>query len=199
MYSRITRASGVVLLCAIFPGGCGPGYTISTATPNWPESPGMTPEETRAKREAEIDKYRQPPPGTAGAPASSGARRPSRKVETAAIAPSDAPAASRYGDLLFISGQLPLDARGNTPPADAGAEEHARLALENVRSILEANRLTMANVVSMTVYLSDLGDLRAFDAVAPGFFKGALPSRSVVEVSRLPGNAKVQVSAVAGR
>ena len=126
--------------------------------------------------------------------------RPGKAVaSTASSTPSNAPAASRYGDLLFISGQLPLDGQGNALPLDAPVEDQARLALENVRTVLETNQLNMANVVSMTVYLTDLDDLAAFDVVAADFFKRGLPPRSVVGVSQLPRGAKVQVSAVAGR
>jgi 2-iminobutanoate/2-iminopropanoate deaminase len=111
--------------------------------------------------------------------------------------PGDAPPAARYGDLVFLSGQLPVDSRGN--PVATGIEQQAKAVMENMRSVLEANRLTMANLVSITVYLQDLNDVRAFDAVYASYFKGPQPARSVVEVSRLPRNARVEVSAVAGR
>jgi 2-iminobutanoate/2-iminopropanoate deaminase len=120
-------------------------------------------------------------------------------VASAAVSTSGVPQASRYGDLVFLSGLRPLDTRGQPLAADVRMEDQARLALDNVRSVLETNRLTMANIVSMTVYLRDLNDMRAFDAVYAAYFKGAQPARTVVEVSKLPNNARIEISAVAGR
>jgi 2-iminobutanoate/2-iminopropanoate deaminase len=176
-------------------------------------SPGKTPGEVRAEREAEVEKYLVNSPSRRDMPQMVGVMREEaggkREAKAAsqtpqaviapATAPSDAPAASRHGDLIFVSAQLPVDPAGKALPAHAPIEDQARLALENVRAVLEANRLTMANVVSMTVYLTNLMDLAAFDVVAPGFFKFGQPPRSVVGVSQLPRGAKVQVSAVAGR
>jgi len=71
--------------------------------------------------------------------------------------------------------------------------------MENIRAILEAHRLTLANVVSVTVYMKDLGEFRAMDDVYETFFRGTLPSRSVVQVSRLPREALVEISVIAGR
>lgn len=243
MTSRISRAA-LVSFFAI--AGCG-GHlpSVSTVIPNWPQSSGMTPEEVRQKREAEMAIYMTKPPaktepaaseppqravpaaaspsGPTASPAPSAAPASGRRFEVApelvAAAPPRAPSressaatspkasvslapgapAARYGDLLFISGQLPIDARGNPTPPDARFEDQARLALENVRGVLETNRLSLANVVSMTVYLRDLDDARAFDTLFASYFKGSQPARSIVEVSRLPSNARIEISAVAGR
>ena len=78
-------------------------------------------------------------------------------------------------------------------------EAQTRGALENVRTILESHRLTMANVVSTTVYLSRMANLSQMDGVYREFFKGAPPARSVVEVSNLPRGALVEISVIAGR
>lgn len=208
---RLITASGLVLSACILLGSCAGGPVITASRSNWPVGPGETPEEVRAKRQAEAERYLADR-GNPELPKMFGVMRPSddqskadrpgksaTATATASITPSNAPAAAHYGDLLFISGQLPLDRQGNALPLDAPVEDQARLALENVRAVLEANQLNMANVVSMTVYLTDLDDLVAFDVVAAGFFKRGLPPRSVVGVSQLPRGAKVQVSAVAGR
>jgi len=146
----------------------------------------------------------QSPVPRAAAPSQSAppAQPPSRIASAApsvAASVMEVPRAARYGDLLFISGQLPVDSRGNAPGPAARIEDEARMALENIRAVLEMNRLSMANVVSMTVYLRDLNDIAAFDAVYASYFKGAQPARSIVEVARLPSNARVEISAVAGR
>jgi 2-iminobutanoate/2-iminopropanoate deaminase len=209
MRCRLTTASGVLLSACILLGSCAGGPIVTASRANWPVGPGETPEEVRAKRQAEAQRYLADR-GNPELPKMFGVIRESddeskREMSgkavtaTASITPSNAPAASRYGDLLFISGQLPLDRQGNALPLDSLLEDQARLALENVRAVLEANQLNMANVVSMTVYLTDLDDLAVFDGVAAGFFKRGLPPRSVVGVSQLPRGAKVQVSAVAGR
>jgi len=119
----------------------------------------------------------------------------------AANKPAGSPAtqSSRYGDLVFISGQLPVDARGQPVAADTRIEDQIRLALDNVRWALEAQRLSMANVVSMTVFLRDLNDSGTFDKVYESYTRGGEPARTVVEVARLPHNARVEISAVAGR
>lgn len=109
------------------------------------------------------------------------------------------PQASRYGDLVFLSGQIPLDFRTREVATEASAEEQARITLENVRSVLEAQGLTTANLVSTTVYLKNINDLGAVDAAYARFFKGVPPSRTVVEVSRLPRGVLLEISAIAGR
>jgi len=105
--------------------------------------------------------------------------------------------AARYGDMLFLSGIIPLDASGQL--AGKNIEEQTRQAMDNVRAVLESNRLTMANLVSVTVYLSSINDLGGMDRVYATFFRSNLPARSVVEVQRLPRGALIEVSAIAGR
>ena len=100
---------------------------------------------------------------------------------------------------MFISGQIPLDLRTNTLYDGPSIEEQTRVVMENIRLILESNRLTMANVVATTVYLKNVNDLRAMNTVYDGYFKGAPPARTVVEVNKLPRGVALQISAVAGR
>lgn len=107
--------------------------------------------------------------------------------------------ASRYGDLLFVSGQIAVDPRTGTFDPGQDVEAQTRRVLDNIQSILEANRLTMANVVSTTVYISNISRLGAMDSVYHDFFRGTPPARTVVEVSNLPRGALVEISVVAGR
>ncbi len=107
--------------------------------------------------------------------------------------------ASRYGDLLFISGQIGNDVRTGAFNAGQDIDAQTRQAMENLRAILENNRLTMANVVSVTVYLASINQLASVDRVYHGFFKGTPPARTVVEVAHLPRGALVEISAIAGR
>lgn len=107
--------------------------------------------------------------------------------------------ATRYGDLLFLSGQIGIDPRNGDFAADAPVEQQARQALENIRTVLEVNGLTMANVVSVTMFVANINNLGAIDGVYGSFFKSTLPARSVAEVQRLPRGALVEISVVAGR
>ncbi|TRZ56681.1 MAG: RidA family protein [Rhodocyclaceae bacterium] len=185
----------------------------------------MTPEEAKGQRESRpgpggvesgASRARTTPPPAA--PAKKAEVAPAAVAQapaaaTAAVRPTETPAASRevavassgypqasrYGDLLFISGQIPIDLRTMAVNVDATIEEQTRVALENLRTVLEANRLTMANVVSTTVYLKNINDLGALDSVYLRYFKNALPARSVVEVTRLPRGALIEISAIAGR
>ena len=184
------------------------------------QAPGMTPEEAKGKRDArqtpggadsgastarttpppapQAKKAEPGPAPLAQAPSVRSGESPATSREVAAPA-GGYPQAARYGDLLFISGQIPIDPRTLQGDMDAKIEEQTRVAMENLRAVLEANRLTMANVVSTTVYLKNINDLAGMDTVYVRYFKTALPARSVVEVARLPRGALVEISAVAGR
>ncbi len=129
------------------------------------------------------------------APAAQAAPSP----QAAAAAPGGYTQAARYGDLLFISGQIALDPRTGAFDADASIEVQTQRVLENVRAILESNHLTMANLVSVTVYLTAINNLNAMDRAYQPYFRQSLPARSVVEVAKLPRGALIEISAVAGR
>ena len=101
------------------------------------------------------------------------------------------------GDLVYTSGQVPID-----PATGAfvtgGIEEQTRRSLTNVKAILEAAGTTMDNVVKTTVFLSDMNNFAAMNAVYAEFFtEGHLPARSAVEVARLPKDAMVEIEVIA--
>lgn len=141
--------------------------------------------------------FRDPPPSAPVlAQAAPGATPPS--PSTAPSSSSGYTQATRYGDLLFVSGQIAINPATNQMVGDK-IEGQTRQVMENIRQILEAHRLTMANVVSVTVYLKDLAQFRGMDEAYETFFRSTLPSRSVVEVARLPRGALVEISVIAGR
>ena len=107
--------------------------------------------------------------------------------------------ATRYGDLLFVSGQIALDPASGGFDLTQDVQAQTRRVMQNILAILEGHRLTMANVVHATVYLSSLTHFAGMNPVYHSFFKGAPPARSVVEVGRLPRGALVQIAVVAGR
>ena len=104
--------------------------------------------------------------------------------------------AVRVGDLLFCAGQLGLDpATGNLVSGEIRAQ--TRRVLENVRTILEDQNLTMANVVKSTVFLTNLADFATMNEVYAEFFKADFPARSTVQVAALPKGAIVEIEVVA--
>lgn len=115
----------------------------------------------------------------------------------------DAPAAIgpyvhavRSGELLFCSGQVPLDPKtgeivGTTPA------EQARQVLENLSAVLTAAGGTLQNVVRTTVYLTDMGAFGPVNDVYGEFFAQDPPARVAVGVAALPRGAQVEIDAVA--
>ncbi len=96
---------------------------------------------------------------------------------------------------VFCSGQLGLDAAGG-PPAP-GAAGQARQALANLRAVLAAAGCTLADVVKTTVYLTDLGDFAAVNAVYAEAFGRHRPARACVQVAALPKGGVVEIEVVA--
>lgn len=126
--------------------------------------------------------------------------RPPRR----AFAASDgAPAVGPYspavgaGDLVFVSGQIALAADGSV--VGVTAAEQARKALENMQATLAAAGLEMSAVAKTTIFLKDIGDFAAVNAVYAEFFREPYPARSTVEVARLPKDLKVEIEAIAVR
>jgi 2-iminobutanoate/2-iminopropanoate deaminase len=119
------------------------------------------------------------------------------------VSPDGAPAVGPYspavgaGDLVFVSGQIPLDTAGKivgfTP------KEQARKALENMRATLTAAGLAMDDVVKTTIFLHDMDDFGAVNEVYAEFFSEPYPARSTVQVARLPKDVRVEIEAIAVR
>lgn len=104
--------------------------------------------------------------------------------------------AVKAGDFLFVSGQLPIDpATGAFAGDDITAQ--TRQSLTNVKSIVEAAGMTMADVVRVGVFLQDMEHFGAMNAVYGEFFTGDCPARAAVQVARLPKDALVEIEAVA--
>jgi 2-iminobutanoate/2-iminopropanoate deaminase len=104
--------------------------------------------------------------------------------------------AVRIGDLLFCAGQIPLDpVTGKLVSEDIKVQTHR--VLENIKVILEDQKLTFANVVKSTVYLTTLADFAAMNEVYAQYFTNDFPARSTVEVSALPKGASVEIEVIA--
>ena len=98
-------------------------------------------------------------------------------------------------DFLFCSGQLGLDpATGELP---AGVEAQAERAMKNLTAVLDAAGMSMSDVVKTTIFLADINDFAAVNAVYGRFMPEPPPARSTVQVAALPKAALVEIEAVA--
>ena len=104
--------------------------------------------------------------------------------------------AVRVGDLLFCAGQIPLDpASGNLVSGDIKVQTDR--VLQNVRAILEDQKLTFANVVKSTVFLTNLADFAGMNEVYSKYFTSDYPARSTIQVAALPKGANVEIEVIA--
>ena len=104
--------------------------------------------------------------------------------------------AIKINGLIFLSGQVALDARTNEFLGGDIARQTERV-MENVRAILEAGGSNLNHVVKTTVFLKDINDFVAMNEVYGKFFKAAPPARSTVQVARLPKDALVEIEVIA--
>lgn len=101
------------------------------------------------------------------------------------------------GELVFTSGQLPIDPATKAMPEDIS--EQTKFALENVKAVLEAAGCSMQQVVKTTVFLADMADFPKVNAVYATYFSEPFPARSCVQVAALPLGAGVEIEVVARR
>jgi 2-iminobutanoate/2-iminopropanoate deaminase len=107
--------------------------------------------------------------------------------------------AIKAGNMVFLAGQIPIDPKTKQLMKDASIEDQTRLVLDNLKAVLEADGLTMDNVVSTSVFLKDLNEFGKMNEVYATYFKTAPPARATVEVARLPRDVKVEIGAIAVR
>jgi 2-iminobutanoate/2-iminopropanoate deaminase len=104
--------------------------------------------------------------------------------------------AVRAGDLLFLSGQIPLDpSTGQMVDGDIAAA--TRRVMDNLAAVLASAGLSFANVVRTTIYLADLGDFAKVNEVYGSYLSEPFPARATVQVARLPRDSRVEIDAVA--
>jgi 2-iminobutanoate/2-iminopropanoate deaminase len=124
-------------------------------------------------------------------------------MQRTAIATPQAPAAIgpysqavRVGNLVFTSGQIPLDpATGQLVTGDLTAE--TRRVLDNLAAVLAAAGASFDDVAKTTIFLTDLADFAAVNALYAERFGGPPPARSTVQVARLPRDARVEIEMIA--
>jgi 2-iminobutanoate/2-iminopropanoate deaminase len=120
-----------------------------------------------------------------------------------AISSPDAPKAIgpysqavRAGQLLFVSGQVPLDpATGQIVDGDIAAQ--TRRVFDNLAAVLKAGGRSFADVVRTTVFLADMNDFATVNEVYGTYFSEPYPARATVQVARLPKDARVEIDVIA--
>ena len=107
-------------------------------------------------------------------------------------------AAVESGDLVFVSGQIPLNsATGKLVEGDVAAQ--AKQSLENLKTVLGAAGLTFAHVVKTTIFLTSMADFAAVNEVYKTYLNEPYPARSTIAVAALPMAAKVEIEMIASR
>ena len=105
--------------------------------------------------------------------------------------------AIRSGNTVYVSGEIAIDPKTNQVMSNANIEDQTRRALDNIKAIVTAAGLTMDNVVSTTVYLTDINEFDRMNQVYASYFKTAPPARATVQVARLARDVKIEISAIA--
>ncbi len=104
--------------------------------------------------------------------------------------------AVRVGDLLFCAGQIPIDpATGNLISGDIKTQTER--TLQNVKAILDDQKLTFANVVKSMVFMTNLADFAGMNEIYAKYFTGDFPARSTIQVAALPKGANLEIEVVA--
>ena len=119
------------------------------------------------------------------------------------ILTTDAPApigpysqAIKSGNMLFCSGQIPLDPKTGEMK-NASIEEETRQVLTNLSAVVSSGGATLSDVVKTTIFLTDLGNFATVNAIYDEFFGASKPARSTVQVSALPKGANVEIECIA--
>jgi 2-iminobutanoate/2-iminopropanoate deaminase len=106
--------------------------------------------------------------------------------------------AIRFANLVFVSGQIPLDPKSGEI-VGGEIEVQAKQVLENLKAIVEASGMGLENVLKCSCFLQNIEDFARFNSVYATYFADVLPARETVEVSRLPKDVLVEISAICGR
>jgi len=106
--------------------------------------------------------------------------------------------AVRFANLVFVSGQIPLDPKSGEIVGE-DIEVQAKQVLENLKAIVEASGMGLENVLKSTCFLKNMEHFARFNSIYNTYFANVLPARETVEVSRLPKDVLVEISAICGK
>ena len=105
--------------------------------------------------------------------------------------------AIRYGELLFVSGMVPIDPEtGELLTGNFEAE--VKLVLENLKAVVEASGMSLKNVLKASIFMKDLANFEKFNEIYGRYFGDILPARETVQVARLPRDASIEISVICG-
>lgn len=126
-------------------------------------------------------------------------------MKKSVVTSSEAPAAIgpysqavRIGDLVYTSGQLPVDvATGEV--VDGGIEAQTHMVFKNIGAVLREAGTSMSNIVKATVFLKDMGDFATVNGIYASYFPAdaVLPARSAVQVAKLPKDVMIEIEVIA--
>jgi len=100
-----------------------------------------------------------------------------------------------YDGLIFTSGQIPLDIKTSMIVSQDFSEQ-ALQVLNNLKKLIESESSSIDKIIKLNVYLTDLNNFNQLNKIFANFFNNKFPARSVVEVSRLPKDSKIEIDAV---
>jgi 2-iminobutanoate/2-iminopropanoate deaminase len=104
--------------------------------------------------------------------------------------------ALKVGNLVFLSGSIPLDPTTGQL-VDGGIKEQTTRVMENIKALLEAAGAGFADVARTTVFMVDLGEFAAMNEVYSSYFTAPYPARSTVQVAKLPRDVRVEIDVIA--
>ena len=104
--------------------------------------------------------------------------------------------AVKVGNLLFVSGQIPIDPETGTIVI-GGIEAATHRVMKNIEAILDAADYTLEHVVKTTIFIKNMDDFAKINAVYATYFSGKYPARETVEVSGLPKDVEIEISVIA--
>ena len=104
--------------------------------------------------------------------------------------------ANIYGNLVFTSGQIPLVPETGVM-VEGGIEEQTKQVFANLKAVLEEAGSGLDKIIKTTCFLKDMGDFAVVNEIYGGYFDGDYPSRSAIEVARLPKDALIEIEVIA--
>jgi 2-iminobutanoate/2-iminopropanoate deaminase len=106
--------------------------------------------------------------------------------------------AVQFGNMLFVSGQIPIDPATNEL-VQGDIEAEATQVMKNLEAILKQAGMDFSNVIKSTIFLMDMGQFAKVNAIYGGYFPNNAPARETVQVSGLPKGVNIEISVVAGK
>ena len=103
-----------------------------------------------------------------------------------------------FNDMLFVSGQIPLDPISNKL-VDSGIVDETNMVMKNIDAILKEANMSFDDIVKASIFLKNMDDFNEVNEIYSRFFEEPYPSRETVEVSRLPKDANIEISFIAGK